>query len=567
MIGFAVTNATKHFNDSMLKDMATDMAWIKLASFSTEFDSIDAVKAAKKAKKTQKRALVAEAARAIATPSPGVFGADSSNAGRELGRNGTPTKAPWGQPSKKRKVYTGLKINLIPQSGIAATTNTRDESTHTYFSNRFVRDLEWVLNFPFLLREKSLMTSSGSVPPPPLSGDANVLGERPLPLVETRWLDLGKSTHEFLSDLDRDPELYLPWIRERQSRSNNLGGYFTMLIEFLLTRSITSKTVLPKYQMCSGDKRTVGDFDFLVQLKESAEHPGVEPWIHLEVGIKFYLLLENSSPETGSSAFVGPHCTGDSLEKYITKTVRQLDLCHVDWVAERLKMDEKFPASSRFFLKGYVFFPLTEAYYEREQETSSAPIWSGNRSDPYEVDYWTETSGWLYERKSLSAACMNGGPVAGWWVKYRHRFPYGEDGNAADASEENLELIRHDHSLEQDLLLLETPPLTLAKQEKIQHSMWTILNKMDYMAPLLVTPERPDIQLLSYAALKRTVKMCFATNYSSLFVAEVIPYSRSQYQDCPNPLRVTHVEASRGFIVGEHWPHAPNEGPNEQDGN
>jgi len=559
VIGFAVMNASKHFNDSMLKDLSTDMEWIKLASFSTEFDSIDSVKVAKKAKKMQKKAQASEAARAVAvTSSTPLFGADSSTAARESvlmhHRSRSPSKSTWAQ---KKKVYTGVKINLIPHDGIASDCNTSDESTHTYFSNRFVRDLEWVLNFPFILREKSLMTSSGSIPPPPISHAAEVLGDRPLPLVETRWLDLGKPTHEFLSELDRNPELYLPWIKERQARSNNLGGYFTMLIEFLLSQSIDTKQVLPKYQMLSGEKRTVGDFDFLLQLKETPENPGVEPWVHWEVGIKFYLLLENESPENGSAAFVGPHCTGDSLEKYITKTVRQLDLCHVDWVEEQLKADSRFPSSSSFFLKGYVFFPLTPAYYEREQDSSSVPFWSGNRSDPYEVDYWVETSGWLYNRRTLTSACMNGGPIAGWWTKYHHKFPYGEDGTAADASADNFELIRNDPSLEEDILLLEAPPMTLAKAEKVQHSMWTILNKMDYMSPLLVTPDRPDIQLLSYAALKKAIKMCFATNYSSLFVAEVIPYSRSQYQDCPNPLRVTHVEVSRGFIVGEHWPMPP----------
>jgi hypothetical protein len=561
MIGFAVTNATKHFNESMLKDMSSGSQWIKLVSYSSENETIDSVKAAKKAKKQQKRALAAEAARAVATPSPAISFADGSNASRETSRNASPMKVPGTQTPKRRRVYTGAKINLIPQDGIASTTNTGEESQRTYFSNRFVRDLEWVLNFPFILRETPLTTSSGMILPPASSSATSSPdgAASPLPLVSTAWADFGKSTFEFLAELDRDPELYMPWIRERSTRSNNLGGYFTMLIEFLLSRSINAKQVFPKYQMFSGDKRTVGDFDFLVQLKATTEKPNYEPWIHWEVGIKFYLLLEGEVPDTGSSVFVGPHCTGDSLEKYVSKTVRQLELCKLSHVAEQLKSEGKFPDESSFFLKGYIFFPLTQKYYEQEQESSSSPFYSGNKFDPYPVDYWCESQGWLYDRRTVQATGLTGGPVAGWWAKYHHRFPYSEDGDAADSSEENLDMIRQDNSLDEDILLLDTSPMTLAKAEKIQHSMWTILNKMDYMAPILVTPDRPDIQLLNYTTLKRTVKLCFATNYRSLFVAEVIPYSRSQYKDCPNPLRVTHVEASRGFIVGEHWPKAPND--------
>lgn len=561
MIGFAVTNANTHFRPQMLSDMKCDSQWIKLLSLSTEFENIDAVKAAKKLKKQKKRALATEAARAVSTPSPSAFTADSSNPSRDYARNSSPSGAPGTRTPRRRRTYTGVKVNLIPQDGIAATTNLGDESQRTYFSNRFVRDLEWVLNFPFILRETSLVTSSGSILPP-ASGDmarsVSAGSDKPLPLVSSSWVDFGKTTLEFLAELDANPELYLPWIRDRLTRSNNLGGYFTMLIEFLLSHSVTTKTLCPKHQIFTGERRTVGDFDFLIQLK-ATDTPDIEPWVHWEVGIKFYLLLENETTDFGSDEFVGPHCTGDSLEKFISKTVRQLDLCSNEFVAAQLRNEGKMPIESKFFLKGYVFFPLTQKYYEQEQESNSAPFYSGNKFDPYPVDNWVESSGWLYDRHALRGTGINGGPVCGWWTKYHHRFPYSDDGEGADMSEDNLEMIRTDHSLDEDILLLDAPPMTLAKAEKMQYSMWTILNKMDYMAPILVTPDRPDIQLLSYSNFKKAVKLCFATNYRSLFVAEVVPYSRSQYKDSPNPLRVTHVEASRGFIVGEHWPDAPNE--------
>lgn len=544
----------------MLNDLRTDNQWIRLASYSTEFASIDEVKAAKKAKKTQKRALATEAARVVATPSPSVSAAPSGPGSRVTSpfRPKNPQQVP-----KKKKVYT--KVSLIPVDGIVGTCNT-DESDRTYYTNRFVRDLEWTLNFPFILRVEENGTihlsasallasyspatsdSDGRISPDPVA-DKTLLS-----LVQSPWVNFGKPSWLFLADLDRHPEKYIDWIRERIARSNNLGGYFTLLIEFLLSNSINIKTVLAKHQVFSEDKRTVGDFDFLIQLKATPERPDHEPWIHWEVGIKFYLNFGDAV--AGLSDFIGPHCTGDSLEKYIAKTVRQLDLGSEGRVADKLRADGKFPFElSQLFLKGYVFYPLTQRYYEQEQEQVKTRALPANSADVYATQHYVETNGWLFDPRVPTQ--LNGGPICGWWVKYQHKFPYNEDGDAADPSEENLNLIREDDSLDQDLLLLDAPPLTLSKQDKLKYSMWTILNKMDYMAPLLVTPDRHDVQLLSYARLKSTVKLCLATNYRSLFVAEVVPYSRSQYKDCPNPLRVTHVEVSRGFIVGEHWPTAP----------
>lgn len=581
VIGFAVLNAQRHLEPSTLENMATSGSqWIKLMTFSSEYESIESVKAAKKAQKVKKRMIATEAARAVATPSPGPSNTAQtieSEGGKSKGEEVAVEKASVGG-AKKKRVYTGAKISLIPTDGICATTNLHaDEAHRTYYSNRFVRDLEWVLNFPFILsNESSLRTSSSSCGlrssncsdlTTPSEGSRTVV-QQTIPLVSSSWCDLGKTTFEFLSELDANPDLYLPWIRERQARSNNLGGYFTLLIEFLLSRSKTAKTVCAKYQMFSDEKRTVGDFDFLIEMRNSEKRGEEEEgevkeetrWVHWEVGIKFYLLLKDETPESGFSAFVGPHCTGDSLEHYVVKTTRQLQLRNEAMVAAQLEKEGKRVKESNLFLKGYSFFPLTHAYYEKEQETSSEPHYSGNEADPYPADYWVETSGWLYDKRILRSSSLNGGPVAGWWAQYPHSFPYSDIGDsAADMSESNLDMIRKDDSLDFDFLLLDSPPFSLAKAEKLQYSMWTILNKMDYMSPILVTPDRPDIHLLGYHSLKRAVKMCFATNYRSLFVAEVIPYSKSQFKDSPNPLGVTHVESSRGFIVGQHWPSSPSD--------
>ena len=354
MIGLAVLNASTHLEASTLANLASGSEWIKLLVISSEFESLEAVRAAKKAKKKAKKLVATEAARVVATPSPSLISADPASFG-EYNAPNQPPKVVHSQAPKKRRVYTGAKVNLIPQDGVAAANNLGDESQHTYFSNRFVRDLEWVLNFPFILAEPNqLLSSSGSIPPPVASTSAQPSNNtKSLPLVPSAWCDLGKTTHQFLAELDANPDLYLPWIRERLSRSNNLGGYFTLLLEFILGHSQNVLKVCPKYQMFSEDKRTVGDFDFLLELKDDPKdskkagesavvldgEAKKSHWVHWEVGIKFYLLLGSEGPEAGFPAFIGPHCTGDSLEKYINKTVKQLELRHVDQVVAQLRAE------------------------------------------------------------------------------------------------------------------------------------------------------------------------------------------------------------------------------------
>lgn len=374
MIGLAVLNASTHLEPSTLQNLASGSEWIKLLVISSEFESLEAVRAAKKAKKKAKKLVATQTARVVATPSPSPHITDSSASSSESAPSQATLKVVHNQGQKRRRVYTGAKVNLIPQDGIAAATNLGDESQRTYFSNRFVRDLEWVLNFPFILSEPNqLLSSSGSIPPPASSSTSNSTAEGAsdnsnLPLVPSAWCDLGKPTHQFLAELDADPGLYLPWIRERLSRSNNLGGYFTLLLEFLLGRSKNVAKVCPKYQMFSEDKRTVGDFDFLLELKDDKKKEDGQTddtatqsthWVHWEVGIKFYLLLNTEGPETGFPSFVGPHCTGDSLEKYVVKTVKQLELRHVEQVVNQLTAEVRylmslFSRSNQTISKGHI---------------------------------------------------------------------------------------------------------------------------------------------------------------------------------------------------------------------
>lgn len=95
------------------------------------------------------------------------------------------------------------------------------------------------------------------------------------------------------------------------------------------------------------------------------------------------------------------------------------------------------------------------------------------------------------------------------------------------------------------------------------------MNKNDYLAPVWVTPERvgnaPDGRIddrivpMGYQQFKRAVKRHFKKNFRSIFVAEVVPFDKSEYATMPNPIGALYVEVSRGFVVGNYWPKPPTE--------
>jgi hypothetical protein len=71
------------------------------------------------------------------------------------------------------------------------------------------------------------------------------------------------------------------------------------------------------------------------------------------------LLLENQTPETGHEVFVGPHASGDSLRKYIYKTLGQLNARNNEAAKTHLAGEGIWPEDAASFLVGYLFFPIT----------------------------------------------------------------------------------------------------------------------------------------------------------------------------------------------------------------
>jgi len=143
-----------------------------------------------------------------------------------------------------------------------------------------------------------------------------------LPLVSPEWfkqLSLSNDisgARKILHEVDDDPSQLYDFLRSRKSQCNNLGGLFTLLILFLLQKCKDISTVNIKYQLYEekgGEKRTLGDLDYLFYNEKSSE------WFHWEAGIKYYLLNDRRKEEEGISAFLGPNCTGDSMGKYVNR--------------------------------------------------------------------------------------------------------------------------------------------------------------------------------------------------------------------------------------------------------
>jgi hypothetical protein len=174
---------------------------------------------------------------------------------------------------------------------------------------------------------------------------------------------------------------------------------------------------------------------------------------------------------------------------------------------------------------------------------------------------------------------INPKALFGWWARYTHEFDYDPEKLEETAAISNAVVMsRHvlgmdpaeDDELVQDILRLGTLPNPV-KDWKMKNARWVVLNKNDYMSPLLVTEDRmtfddegdpngrsdDKLVVLDYAQLKRAAKYHFSKSYRSMFVAEVIPLEYSNVAAEPNVVGIQYVEVSRGFIVGAFWPFKP----------
>lgn len=136
--------------------------------------------------------------------------------------------------AEKRK-----KFNLIPRE-TALCDGGEVQLETPFYLQKFVRDLEWVLTSPFLLSP-----------------------EAKYPTVRPDWFSSLRDTQDaILRRLDQQPQIFFEWASQRRVRSNNLGGYFALLVHFWMTQCADFEEINVKYQMFDG-RRTIGDMDFV----------------------------------------------------------------------------------------------------------------------------------------------------------------------------------------------------------------------------------------------------------------------------------------------------------------
>lgn len=135
-------------------------------------------------------------------------------------------------------------------------------------------------------------------------------------------------------------------------------------------------------------------------------------WIHWEVGIKFYLLPFENTPAEGCQVFNGPHCTGDSLSKFIRKTCQQLQIRDDETAREKLQEEGVLPSRCYFFLKGYLFYPLTDHYYE-QNNYNRAPQEFMNE---YVAKYY-----------SIENTNLHPNHCKGWWNQFKYLSVEGDE--------------------------------------------------------------------------------------------------------------------------------------------
>ncbi len=163
--------------------------------------------------------------------------------------------------------------------------------------NATVRDLAWVITSPCIIKH-------------------------PLALEYDTEKEL-ETFSKILQELDAKPAELEEFIAKKKRKA--LGSYFESLVEFWLTKREDINILAQNLQIIDG-KKTIGECDFL------AEVGGVVT--HIEVAIKYYLAIENSS---NHKAWVG-RGGGDRLDIKLDKMFNhQLQLSDSKPMQEALK--------------------------------------------------------------------------------------------------------------------------------------------------------------------------------------------------------------------------------------
>lgn len=198
------------------------------------------------------------------------------------------------------------------------------------FHHALVRDLHWLITSPELINL-----------PPALS---------------SAWL-FDRQVLDSLHHLDRHPSLVQREIRHQSQY--RLGLYFEDLVRIYLKYFVQPVELKSNIQVFH-DKTTVGEYDFLLALKDGSK-------IHLETAVKFYLCTNPDGPDSYRD-FIGPNRKDCLANKWQRLLEHQLSLSATAPGMHQASSMGLQPDQSNLLLKGYLFYP-----FECWQAASSIP--------------------------------------------------------------------------------------------------------------------------------------------------------------------------------------------------
>lgn len=191
------------------------------------------------------------------------------------------------------------------------------------YDEEIVRDLHWLIYSPSLM---SLPESESS-----------------------DWLFNTSIIKQRLAELDNNPQTLISDLR--QQAQFRLGYYFEDLVRIYINEFV--QTIDFKYNIqVSRDKTTVGEYDFLMALKDGKK-------IHLEAAVKFYLCTSEDPNHCALDSFIGPNRSDRLSRKWQRLTEHQLRLSKTDAGKAQAMALGLLPDQHSLLLRGYLFYPFS----------------------------------------------------------------------------------------------------------------------------------------------------------------------------------------------------------------
>ncbi len=196
--------------------------------------------------------------------------------------------------------------------------------------NQTVRDLAWMLFSPPLIT---------------LPADSNIRVLWPL-------RDLGREPlADWLRGIDENPDALEAHLST--AKSPRLGIYFESLCAYFFSNypgfTLIAQNLQVNRILGASEKKTLGEFDFIVQHQQQ--------FLHIETAVKFYLGTGTAPQHNQTNFWIGPNAN-DRLDK---KVGRLLDhqLVLADWPeGQEVLTKMKVPNVSKCLLMpGYLFYP------------------------------------------------------------------------------------------------------------------------------------------------------------------------------------------------------------------